>query len=182
MRVRISARWARVRFEGCSPEYIRDVCHGHCCESPTSPGGTKIPVTAAESRVLLGMPGTRVEAGLLRGPGRRCPFHAADGLCDLHGTGHKPIGCTLSPFVLHGDRLDLRHRYVFFRCHTDFKSTGLPAYRAFGAALVTYFGPDEAARITAHFDGGGGDLEAEMLDDAAAAHRENEETIARTLA
>lgn len=177
MRVRLSARWARVRFQGCTPDYIRDVCKGHCCESPSSPGGTKIPVTAAETPTLLGLPGVRIEGGLMRGPDRRCPMHGPDGLCTIHADGRKPIGCWLSPFVLHGDRLDVRHRYVFFKCHTDYKDTGLPAYRAFASSLRVYFGDAEAARITAHFDAGGGDLWADMRDDIHAAHTENEATI-----
>jgi hypothetical protein len=182
MRVVISAKWARVRFEGCSPDYIRTTCHGRCCHTSAQSDGTRIPVSDNEAAVLLGFPGVRVVDNHLRPrEGEHgCPFHAADGLCQIHMSGEKPLGCWLSPFVLRRGKLCLRHRYVVLQCHRDFKDAGLPAYRAFASSLVRFFGPDEAARITAHLDAGGGDMVAEMLDDIAAAHMANEATLRGT--
>jgi hypothetical protein len=82
-------------------------------------------------------------------------------MCGLHGTSDKPFGCIASPFTLNAnDTMIVRNRYRALKC---FKAEGaIEAYKAHAGSLRRIFGEEEAARITAHLDAGGGDLEATM--------------------
>lgn len=179
--VTVSAKWARTKFEGCSPEYIRTTCHGRCCRSSVSDTGTCIPVRPHETPALLGYPGVRVENNLLipREGEHRCPFQEEEGFCALHNTGHKPLGCVLSPWVLNKQgRLIIRIRYIRLACHRNFKETGTPAYLAFATSLRRLFGDVEAQRIIDYFDGGGMcDVTAEMSDDLYESVQANTATL-----
>lgn len=151
----------RQQFNGCEPDYIRDVCHASCCRSSTDPSGTRIAVAPVEV-ISLARRGAVVIDGYLQSVARRCPFQAADGLCGLHGTGDKPFGCIASPFILTSrGTLIVRNRYRMLKCYRDGRR--LPAYVAFRSSLDLLFGPAEAARIVAHLEAGGGDLTAQML-------------------
>lgn len=159
--VKISAASARQIFHGCEPDYIATVCLGACCRSSTGPIiVTLLPREEGRQRAL----GLRVQDGLLEPAARRCPHQASpSNLCGIHGAG-EPFGCVASPFMLSSrDTLIVRNRYRLLRC---FKDGSLPAYQAFRTSLVLLFGEVEAARIVAHLDAGGGDCQAEMLDDA----------------
>lgn len=169
--VRVSARSARLRFHGCDPEYIRDVCHGRCCEGSA---GLMVVVHPTEAAAVAAAGATIspylsliAQGGLLRpadpaarGAKQICPFKAPDHLCSLHG-GAKPFGCVASPFTLNGnDTLIVRNRYKLLRCYDD--GPRLPAYVAFRVSLDLIFGAAEAARICGHLEEGGGDLKAAM--------------------
>lgn len=158
MPVKVSAAMARQIFHGCEVGYIQTTCHAACCK----PGkGPLVVVEEDEARAIAAALRTPVGQGLL--PLRddhSCPFQAGDYLCGAHGTGLKPVACIDSPFTLNtNDTLIVRNRYRMLSCYRD---GTLPAYQAFGASLVSLFGADEAARITAHLDAGGGDLIAYM--------------------
>lgn len=159
--VKISAAFARQEFAGCSPDYIRDVCHARCCDAPSSPTGTKITIHPTEEPRIIAL-GVAVEDGMLqpRDGERVCPFKSAEThLCALHESEEKPFGCVASPFTLNRNgTLIVRNRYRQLKCYKD--GDRIPAYRAFSASLELIFGPEEAARITAHLDAGGGDMEA----------------------
>jgi DNA modification methylase len=162
MRVKVSAAMARLRFNGCDPEYIRTTCHARCCESSTAPSGTIITIHPSE-REAIERRGGVVEAGLLQPVKRRCPFKTAANLCGLHGSEDKPFGCIASPFTLNRNgTLIVRNRYRLLRCYDDGRR--LPAYVAFRASLDLIFGLAEAARICGHLEAGGGDLMAEISE------------------
>jgi hypothetical protein len=184
--VRISSKSARIRFQGCSPDYIQSTCHGKCCETTdpkTKAIATRIPVTASDLVVLRTVvPDIKVRNGIMvNPPGHKCRFKQESGFCGIHASGEKPFGCWVSPFYLTGraghQTLVVRKRYIGMKCHTAFRDTGLPAYKAFASSLRRYFGDDEAARITAHLDAGGNDLIAYMLPQSHALHMENEGTL-----
>lgn len=142
--IRLSRASLTLRFHGCTPEYIRDVCHGRCCRSSTDPSGTSVAVLPDEEAALRDR-GAEVADGLLVPRARSCPFQCSGGLCGLHATPDKPFGCIASPFILTSrDTLIVRNRYKLLKCHRDHKDSGLPAYVAFRASLDLLFGPAQA--------------------------------------
>ena len=159
--VRVSAASLRQRFNGCEPDYIRDVCHGACCRR--SSGGISVAVAPPEVAALQRR-GAVVIDGLMQpaiGSGV-CPFqHGMTHLCTLHDTPDKPFGCIASPFILTSrDTLVVRNRYRLLKCYNDGKR--IPAYVAFATSLRLLFGPRQAAAIAAAMDAGEGDQRAEM--------------------
>lgn len=161
--VRISAANARLEFNGCDPDYIRDVCHGACCRSKSAPGGALVAVSERQ-RPLVEEQGAAVADGLIVPVGGRCPFQGDNFLCRIHGTPAKPHGCISSPFALNRrGTLIVRNRYKLLRCYRA--GPRLPAYVAFRASLDMLFGPEEAESICRHLDGGGGDCLGKMLTD-----------------
>jgi hypothetical protein len=74
-------------------------------------------------------------------------------------------------------KLVVRHRYINFKC---FRAEGsMPVYRAQAGSFKAIFGDFEAARLTAHFDAGGGDTTGEIDDRIHAMLNDNDE-IKRT--
>ena len=181
--VRISAASARLKFQGCDPDYIRNVCHGRCCESKTSPTGTgtMIPVSALEQPKIEAR-GAHVNNGLIQPrPGEQhCPFKTSEGFCELHGSGDKPFGCIASPFMLNSnDTLIIRNRYKMMNCRL--KDGRTPAYKVFRASLDQFFGKEEAERICNHLDNPrSGDIEGQMLRSAYEIHKGNETNLIRS--
>ncbi|GAB3467179.1 hypothetical protein [Actinophytocola sediminis] len=164
--VKVSAVLARQRFHGCTPDYIRQVCHGACCRSTTSPTGTLITIHPSEQAAVEVAGGT-VRDNLLVSANKRCPFQQ-DGLCGLHGDEAKPFGCIASPFTLNrGGTLVVRNRYRRLRCYRDDRDgPAPPAYRAFRASLNLIFGPAVAQQLVDHLDAGGGDIRLPARADA----------------
>lgn len=172
--VKISAKMARLRFHGCEPDYIKNVCHASCCDSKTSKTGTMITIHPSEQASIEHLGGV-VEGGLLqpRKGERKCPFKTTDHLCGLHIGPNKPFGCIASPFTLNRhNTLIVRNRYKLLKCYED--GPRLPAYVAFRSSLNMIFGMDEAARICAHLDEGGGDIVANIMPEIHAKLVEND--------
>ena len=162
--VKISAKMARLPFNGCEPDYIANVCKGSCCQTSSSKTGTMITIHPSEIAAVNELGGI-VENGLLqpRAGEKRCPFKTEANLCGIHFTGQKPFGCIASPFTLNKNgTLIVRNRYKLLKCYND--GARVPAYKAFKASLERLFGVDEANVIEAHFDAGGGDYVAQMDD------------------
>ncbi len=166
----ISAKTMRLEFNGCDPEFIQGTCKGRCCWVSSNPRGTTIHVEPDEAAALQAL-GVEIdfESTLVTvvKPGCRTPrcfFQCvATGMCEIHGKG-KPRSCYQSPFMLSKrDRLVIRNRYKMLPCYRA--APRLPVYRAFSSGLTLLFGAAEAARITAHLDGGGGDCDAAMLEE-----------------
>jgi len=165
VRVKVSAKMARLKFNGCDPDYIRDVCHASCCQSSTHPTGTLITVHPTETAAMEARGATVLDGMLQPNPGeKKCPFKTGEHLCGLHFTPDKPFGCIASPFTLNKNgTLIVRNRYTKLKCYKD--GNQIPAYKAFRASLDLIFGAEEAARICDHLDNGGGDLFAHMARD-----------------
>lgn len=164
--VLVSAASARQLFHPCTADFIRDVCHAHCCESSTAPSGIIVSIHKTEVKKIEARGGVVVN-GLLQQtvPGcKKCPFKTPADMCGLHGTGDKPFGCIVSPFTINSNgTLIVRNRYRVLRC---FKTeTGkVPAYVAHRGSLDKIFGPVEAARICTHLAAGGGDIRADISE------------------
>jgi hypothetical protein len=160
-RVKVSAASARLRFQGCDPDYIRTTCHGACCHVKSVPMGTIVRVEPDQQPGLIAR-GAVILEGILQTVNRRCVFiDDPAGLCTLHGTPDKPRNCIQSPFILNDhDTLIVRNRYKLLVCYQAVPA--LPAYVAFRASLDLIFGLLEASRVVAHLEGGGGDLMADM--------------------
>lgn len=159
--IKVSAKMARLEFAACEPGFIQN-CKGACCRSSKSPTGTLISINPAE-QLDIELKGGKVETGLLQPAEgqRKCPFQDDNHLCQLHGTAQKPAGCIASPFTLNKNgTLIVRHRYLHLPCYKAERR--LPAYKAFRAALTFLLGAKEAARLHAHLDAGGGDLDVQI--------------------
>lgn len=157
--IRVSAKSLRQRFNGCEPDYIRDVCKGACCRK--SDGTISVAVMPAEARTLIRRGATVID-GLVQPVAKACPFQDGEShLCTLHGTGDKPFGCIASPFILTSrDTLVVRNRYRLLRCYDD--GQRIPAYMAFRTSLELLLGPRQAEDIVAAMDRGEGDQMARM--------------------
>lgn len=170
--IKVSAANARLLFHGCTPEFIRDTCHGACCETRT-PGtnhGILIVVYRNEAEALkarganvLGDGDTRImETG---GKKTNCQFKK-DHLCGLHfereeGEKVKPWTCRAAPWHLNKyGTLIIRNHYKMFSCY----GSGIPAYLAFREGLEMIFGMEAAAGMIKHFEAGGGDVMGTPLD------------------
>ena len=173
--VKISAKSARQPFNGCDPDYIRNVCHAKCCESSTAPTGTMITVHPSEVAAIAALGGVVVDGLLQPKAGcRKCPFKTGDNLCGIHFTGSKPFGCIASPFTLNAnDTMIVRNRYRLLKCYNDGRK--IPAYKSFRASLDLIFGQAEAERICRHLDAGGGDITAKVSERNYAMLKENDE-------
>jgi hypothetical protein len=164
----ISAKCARSEFNGCDPDFIRNVCHGRCCWVLEGKKGTTTTVMVEEDqRTTLRKLGATINdrSGIIKTVNGKCVFQSPEtGLCTVHLSGKKPRSCCQSPwFLTKNDKLIIRNRYRLMCC---FKAEPrLPAYRAFESGLRTLFGNKEAARVIAHFEKGGGDVKAGMISD-----------------
>lgn len=154
VRIVVSVASAWQRFHGCTPEYIRDVCHGRCCDAPSRPGGTMVTIHRSEREAIEARGGEVRDGLLVTTATGRCTFKDAAGLCGLHFTEDKPFGCIASPFTLSpgGRTLVVRNRYRSLVCYTatsarrgDDVTAFLPAYVAFRASLDLILGADVAA-------------------------------------
>jgi hypothetical protein len=160
-RVRISAASARLRFNGCEPDYIRDVCKGACCRSATIPMDKLIAVQPWEQGPVEAYGGKVSAEGTMVPVHGRCGFQAhGTNLCWLHTTDAKPGGCTLAPWCLNKNGTVIVHnRYKFLKCFKDGQQ--LPAYVAFKGGLVLLLGEEQYGDLLAHMEAGGGDYMGE---------------------
>ena len=160
--IKISAKMAALKFNGCEPEYIKNVCHAKCCESSTQPTGTMITIHPSENERIESLGGVVINNMLQPREGeKKCPFKTKDNLCGIHFSAGEPFGCIVSPFTLNkNNTLIVRNRYRLLKCYNDGRK--IPAYKAFGESLILLFGEDQASKIVDHFDNGGGDYMAEM--------------------
>lgn len=149
------------RFHGCDPDYIRDVCHGRCCDAPSRPGGTMVTIHRSEQAAIEARGGEVANGLLVTTSKGRCTFKDDAGLCGLHFTPDKPFGCIASPFTIApgGRTLIVRNRYRTLICYTktserrgDDVSGYLPAYVAFRASLDLVLGPDAATWLSDALD------------------------------
>jgi hypothetical protein len=63
--VKFSIASAWQRFHGCEPDYIRDVCHGRCCDAPSRPGGSMVTIHRSEQDAIEARGGTVGDDGML---------------------------------------------------------------------------------------------------------------------
>lgn len=160
-RIKISAKSLLQAFHPCTPEFIKEICHGSCCESHTKGRNTMITVHPSEKEWIDKMlfrsgTGGRIENGLLV-TGKKCPFKTSEDLCSIHTT--KPFGCIASPFTLNtNDTLIVRNRYRMLRCYR-IKEGKVPAYIAHRGSLNMLLGEDEAERVINHIKNGIGKID-----------------------
>lgn len=171
--VRLTRRTAMLPFNGCEPEYIRTVCHGACCRSSIAPSGIIVTIHPSEEEAIRAR-GGEISNGFLQPKDRRCPFQNEAQLCDLHGSGAKPFGCSASPFTLApgGRTLIVRNRYRLLKCYNDGRR--IPAYRAFRGSLDLIFGEEGAHHVCAEIEAGGDEAWWEIPDEIFALLTEND--------
>jgi DNA modification methylase len=155
--VKISVKSLQQLFQPCEPEYIKNVCHGRCCEG----GKGQILVTIHESeQKRIKELGGEVQDGFLvdsEGCGL-CPFKK-EHLCSIHED--KPFGCKASPFTLNkNDTLIIRNRYRLLTCYKT--PDAIPAYKAHRWSLEQIFGVKEVERIINEIEKGAEEVHAVM--------------------
>mgnify|MGYP001453045345 CR=1 FL=1 len=153
--IKISAKMARLAFNGCDLDYIANICHASCCEQ--SKGGIMVTIHPSEKGSIESIGGV-VDNGLLQADSEtnKCPFKK-DNLCSLHNTENKPFGCIASPFTLNANgTLIVRNRYKLLKCYND--GNKIPAYKAFRASLDLILGYEEAERVCDLLDEGSDDI------------------------
>ena len=99
----ISAKSAALKFQGCTPDYVRDVCHGRCCRyigDKTMPGGRRAMsiYTEPDQRKPLRERGAKIGSNGILIPEKDglCTFQSKSGLCTLH-EAHTPEGEPVKP-------------------------------------------------------------------------------------
>lgn len=154
-KITVSSAFARQRFY-CSVEYCSGVCHGGCCRGPSAVLLTNDDIVNLKSFDSS----LSITGRVLKVTGKMCPLAFPNGLCMLHDNGLKPFVCATMPFCLNSNnKLILDNGFMRRTCRVRANvEGGLPAYKAFGRALVVMFGDDTAKLITKHFDSGGGDI------------------------
>lgn len=158
--IKISYKYANQKFNGCDPEYIKNVCHASCCQSTTSKNGTMITIHPSEN-IKIKKIGGKIKNGFLEPINKKCPFKTDDHLCGLHLSENKPFGCIASPFTLNkNNTLIIRNRYRLLKCYNDGKK--IPAFLAFKSSLDLLFGLEESNRIVNHLKNNNSDLIAYM--------------------
>lgn len=169
--VKISAAMLRQPFHPCTVDFIAETCHARCCESATAPSGTLITIHPREEDSIKKLGGS-VVGHFLETPLGRCTFKTDLNLCSIHENG-QPFGCAASPFTVNSNgTLVVRNRYRLLKCY---KAEGaIPAYQAHARALVRIFGEHGAAKIAAHLDSDGGDLEIVIDPVSLSMLREND--------
>ncbi len=173
--VKISAKSARLEFNGCDPDFIREVCQARCCDAPSRPQGTFIAI-GDDEKAAIEARGGEIVAGLLQTPDRVCPFKDRESyLCELHGSSAKPFGCVASPFTLNAcGTMIVRNRYKLLPCYKA--GPRLPAYKAFASSLEILFGARVAGILSRHLDAGGYDVMVAMLPASYDRMKENTQT------
>ncbi len=162
--VKVSAKSARLLFEGCSSAYIQNVCKGAFCHLKSSPTGPVVKVEDRQQPPLVSLGASFVD-GIMQTVNGACVFYdGGTGFCQVHLEGIKPQSCIQSPFFLNkNDILLIRNRYKMLRCYRAEGS--VPAYVAFRSSLDLLFGAEESARIVSHLENKGGDIIGYMVKD-----------------
>jgi len=143
-KIKVSVKWMKASFKECDPRFIKNVCHGRCCENSDGPAVVSI-LPDEEHRIRKH--DIIVKHGIIKTQGR-CPFKNQENLCIIHADHQEPWGCKASPFVINdNDTLVIRHRYIHFPC---FKYKGSrPAYISHRRALEVVVGKKNAVSICA---------------------------------
>ena len=159
--IRVSGASLRQHFDGCQPDFVKNVCHGMCCCPTKGPAMPLIVIARIGAGTLQREEGVD-DINITRD--HLCTYFSDDYRCGLHGQPNKPFGCVVAPFQLtKHNLLGVRNRYRRFPCFNG--GAMLPAYEAFRTSLVTLFGVEEADRVTALAAGGAGIFEAQLREE-----------------
>ena len=144
--IKISIKSMQQMFHPCTDEYIKNVCHGRCCESSK---GLKVVVSNNEIKNIEKLGATIIDNFIQPNKCGKCPFKDDDHKCKIHND--KPFGCKASPFILTaGDTLIVRNRYRLLICY---KADGsLPVYLAHKWSLIQIFGVAEYNKLVQHME------------------------------
>ena len=155
MEIKVSVKWLQKLFN-CTQEFIKSTCKGMCCE-----GGKKILVSVLPEEEHLHSACGVVDGKLKAAEKGKCPYKAESGLCNVHGTPSKPLGCLVSPSTINKKgTLVVRHRYIMMKCYGQ----GEPAYKTFKSSLVALFGEEETSKIITAIEEGKEEVTAHIDD------------------
>jgi Fe-S-cluster containining protein len=136
MEIVISVKSILQKFQKCEPDYIKNICHGRCCE-----GSGKILITIHPSEQnRIKKLGCIIKNNFIVDIDNKkvCPFKIND-LCSIHT--YKPLGCRFSPFTLSKNNvLIVRNRYRLLKCYNT--PNAIPVYQAHKQSLIAIIGND----------------------------------------
>lgn len=145
--VKISIKSLKQKFHPCEIDYIKNTCHGRCCE-----GSNGLMITIHDNELVKYSDKVKIENNFIvdeKGTGL-CPFKK-NHLCSIHK--NKPFGCKTSPFTLtKKNTLIIRNRYRSLRCYN--RENSVPAYIAHKWSLEQIFGKKETNNIIKKIEGG----------------------------
>ncbi len=139
-KVKISIKYMKQKFHPCEIEYIKNVCHGRCCE-----GNNGLMVTIHETeKSKYELNDIEIENGFIKDKNNGiCPFKNHY-LCSIHND--KPMGCRFSPFTLSENNiLIVRNRYRLLKCYNT--EDAIPIYLAHKWSLEQIFGIEKTKEI-----------------------------------
>lgn len=165
-KIKISIPSLFQKFQPCEPNYIRQVCHGRCCQ-----GSGRLLITVHDSEIeRIKNLSAELEGNFIKGKNGLCPFKK-NHLCGIHED--KPFGYKASPFTLSkNDVLIIRNRYRMLRCYNT--PNAIPAYRAHRWSLEQIFGKDETQKIIDKIEGGALEIISEISDEKYIILKEND--------
>ena len=155
-KIKISVKSLKQKFQICEPEYIKNVCHGRCCEGSN---GLMVTIHDSEKEKFEAM-GVGIEGNFIKDDGCGiCPLKAESGLCSVHE--EKPFGCKSSPFTLNkNNTLIIRNRYRLLGCYNT--PDAKPAYISHRWSLEQIFGKEETNNIIQKIESGSDDFYVDM--------------------
>lgn len=150
--IKVSYKSLIQQFHPCNKEFIKNVCHGACCEMHSGDNKTHIPVlTGEENGLKKYRPEIEVKNGILS-TGTRCIFQDQEGLCAIHDKSEYPFACRVVPFALNKNNvLIIRNRWRLMKCFRV-KEGKVPAYKAFRFNLEAIFDKEELGRIIKYIE------------------------------
>ncbi len=164
VKIKVSTKWLKKKFK-CDKDMIQQHCKGKCCK-----GFNKVLICllSEETKKLKDkFKKCKIENNKIIGIRNECFFKDINGLCKLHDTPYKPLGCIFSPFKINKNKtLIIRHRYIRFPCfnHKD----GKFAYITFKDSLIKIFGNKKYNYIKKKIEEDNGnfyiDIDKDMLD------------------
>lgn len=157
MWVKVSNKCARLKWNGCQEDYIRNVCNGRCCKGHKAGDGWLVITTLPCERARLrGLGVTLRNGGIAPNPATGiCPLQSTEtGLCTEHLSNKKPLSCWLSPWKLSPQGvLIVRNRFKLFKCYRE--EPRLPTYVAYRASLEHAFGMGVTGELCKYLGSGG---------------------------
>lgn len=165
MKIKVSSKSMRLKFQPCEGEYIQNVCRGQCCHG--GKGGAKVYVSKSQQQGFIDRGFNIVDGGFFEvkeSDDKKCPlWDKSTGFCKEQFTT-KPHFCKPSPFYLNkNNTLIAKYRFLRMICYGG--EGAVEMYKAHPWSLEQILGKQEAKRLTEHLDAGGGDTEVEMPDD-----------------
>jgi len=164
MKIKISYKSLIQKFHPCTPDFIKNVCHGNCCLTDNGLKNCHIAIVSSDFRKLEKY-NIKIKNGLLQ-TDKRCIFQDNDGLCKIHETNDYPtFSCRIPPLTLNKNNiLIVENRWRNFKCFRV-KEGKIPVYFSHRKSLEAIFGEEKTKFIINWLETKKTDLEIDIDDE-----------------